>query len=194
MDTAQLRSQYEAPHTYPHLFDDIWDRIRDYYATHGTQYHHSGVQSPYHESILALSYAWQQFQKQENDRMVAAQKQIAIEKERNKVGYPTKRYCPQGYVAVTKPLARKLYELGYSVTFCGNNVNAYHVFNGWHLGCTMNISERDGTYNPYTKETIPDDFQDVVNNFLSYLDKELGTYCVYYVKQSDYEISTTQKE
>jgi hypothetical protein len=91
-----------------------------------------------------------------------------------KRGYATKRIAPQGYQAVTRQLARCMYDTGYDVTLCGNNVNAYHVFQGWGLGCTVNYA----LYNHY-------DFGSVVNNFMFYLEKELGSYPVFYVKTQD---------
>ena len=86
--------------------------------------------------------------------------------------YVTKRIAPEGYVAVTRKLAELLYSDGYSVTVCGNNVTSFHVFDGWHLGCTV---QRD----------ILDDksFDVLLNSFMFYLDSELGTYPVFYVKQ-----------
>ena len=86
-----------------------------------------------------------------------------------------RRYAPQGYTAVTKPLARQLYNAGVAVTLCGNNVNSFHVFGGWHLGCTITKDWPQGY----------ESFDDIVSNFLSYLDHELGTYSVFYVKTSD---------
>jgi hypothetical protein len=59
---------------------------------------------------------------------------------------------------------------------------------GWHLGYTINIASAHSSYDPYTKETTLDDFSDIVQSFLSYLDRELGYYCVYYVKETDYHL------
>ena len=92
-----------------------------------------------------------------------------------KDAYVTKRYSPQGYVAVTKPLARLLYSQGYAVTMCGNNVNCYHIFDGWRLGCTIN-NDKDKDYT----------FDEIVGNYVSYNTNELLRYPVFYVKSSAY--------
>lgn len=84
-----------------------------------------------------------------------------------------RRIAPPGYIAVNKNLAEHLYNKGRNITLCGNNVSSYHVFSGWCLGYTVNSC--DGKVK----------FQNHVNDFLSYLDKELGTYAVFYVKESD---------
>ena len=93
--------------------------------------------------------------------------------------YVTGREAPEGYVAVTKLLAQSIYNAGKSVTLCGNNINAFHVFGGWHLGCTV------------SKDTHAQCFDDIVNSFLSYLDKELGSYVVFYVKKEDSTFHTS---
>jgi len=91
-------------------------------------------------------------------------------------GYPTHRQAPQGYKAVTKPLAKALFEQGVDVTLAGNNVNSFHIFDGWHLGCTMNLQRMADGYMT--------SFDAMVDNFLWHLDRELGTYAVYYVPQA----------
>jgi hypothetical protein len=135
-----------------------------------------------------LSYAYQTWQLIQDRLQAKQEREQFILSERKKTGYITKRDSPQGYVAVTKPLARKLYELGYNVTLAGNNINSYHIFEGWHLGYTINIASAPSSYDPYTKETTLDDFSYIVQSFLSYLDRELGYYCVYYVKETDYHL------
>ena len=94
--------------------------------------------------------------------------------------YVTKREAPSGYVAVTKPYAAQLYEQGIAITMCLNNVNAYHIFHGWHLGYTIDkASDRQAGYDDYS-------FKDFVVSYLSYnANNELGTYAVFYVKASD---------
>jgi hypothetical protein len=84
--------------------------------------------------------------------------------------YKTKRHSPKGYVAVTKLMARELWSKGCDVTFCGNNVNSYHVFGGWRLGYTSN------------KEYSERCFDAVCIDMLSYMEDELGRYLVYYVR------------
>ena len=82
----------------------------------------------------------------------------------------TKRIAPLGYVAVDKREAKKAFDAGYDVTVAGNNVNSFHVFGGWHLGCTINNKEDA-------------DWQRHINAFLFYLDRELGSYPVFYVNK-----------
>ena len=98
---------------------------------------------------------------------------------RTQTGYATKRLAPQGYKAITKPLAESMYNAGYPVTLCGNNVNSYHVFQGWYLGHTIQRSDiEERSYLVYS-------FADLLNNFMFYLERELGYYAVYYVKETD---------
>ena len=92
--------------------------------------------------------------------------------------YVTRRVAPQGYVAVTKPLAELIYNAGKLVTLCGNNVNVFHVFDGWHLSCTI------------IKDMHVQCFNNSVNSFLSYLDKELGSYVVFYIRREDITFHT----
>lgn len=80
------------------------------------------------------------------------------------------RSCPIGYVTVTKPLARILHTAGMSVTICGDNVDSFHVFDGWHLGYTIPLSE---------------DFDVCCRDFLSYLESEVGNYLVFYTKKEN---------
>jgi hypothetical protein len=88
--------------------------------------------------------------------------------------YVTRRLAPLGYVAITKPLAKELYEQGHAITLCMNNVNAYHIFQGWHLGYV--IDKESPLYSDYR-------FDDLVGSYRTYQPKsELGTYVVYYVK------------
>lgn len=91
--------------------------------------------------------------------------------------YVTKRIAPQGYVAVTRKLAEILYNEGYPVTVCGNNVNSFHVFNGWHLGYTLN-KQLINEFSAYDHT-----FESLLCNFMFHLEKELGTYPVFYVRQ-----------
>jgi hypothetical protein len=100
----------------------------------------------------------------------------------SRYAYATRRLAPVGYIAITKPLAQELYEHGHAITLCGNNVHAYHVFNGWYLGHTMRRCSM-------TEHYPSEEFAANVASFLSYLEKELGTYVVYYVKAS--AITTT---
>lgn len=97
-----------------------------------------------------------------------------------KHAYVTKREAPAGYVAITKPYAASLYEQGIAVTMCTNNVNAYHIFQGWHLGYTIDKKiDTDNGYGDYS-------FNDFVGSYLSYnANGELGNYAVFYVKASD---------
>lgn len=94
-------------------------------------------------------------------------------------GRTTKRQAPAGYIAIDKVLAQALYEGGYSITLCGNNVNMYHVFHNWCLGCTIDKqTTEERTALEYT-------WQDHINSFMFYLEPELGRYIVFYVKVQD---------
>lgn len=86
--------------------------------------------------------------------------------------YVTKREAPKSYVAVTKPLAKALYEQGKMVTLCGSNVNSFHVFNGWCLGVTLRGPEACC-------------FDTIVNSFQANLEPELGRYAVFYTKKEN---------
>ena len=86
----------------------------------------------------------------------------------------TKRLAPKGYIAIDKPSAKRAFDAGLEVTLCGSNVNSYHVFNGWYLGCTIDKARHEGSYG--------NDFDSILNNFLYYLESELGRYAVFYVK------------
>ncbi len=88
----------------------------------------------------------------------------------------TRRVAPKGYVAVTKKLAERLYDEGKLIRLCGNKVRSWHVFGGWCLGMTA-CNQAAGSYD-YT-------FNELCENFLSYLDRELGSYIVFYVKHGD---------
>ena len=88
--------------------------------------------------------------------------------------YVTKREAPQGYVAVTRPLAEKLFTEGKEITFCGSNVRSFHVFQGGCLGFTSTNAQ--GRI-----------FTSLLNSFLFYLDRELGRYAVFYAKKEDIE-------
>lgn len=87
--------------------------------------------------------------------------------------YVTKRIAPDSCVAITKLLAQQLFEEGEQVTLCGNNVNSYHIFDGWNLGCTV------------VRENVGDEksFDDLCKLYLAHLDRELGRYLVFYVKK-----------
>jgi len=96
-----------------------------------------------------------------------------------------RRLAPHGYVAVNKPMAKALYEQGITVTLCGNNVNNYHVFGGWHLGHTINRKEIDTQYAGFPDLAALYTWEHRCSDMLSYLDKELGTYLVYFVAAKD---------
>ena len=93
----------------------------------------------------------------------------------------TKRLAPDGYQAIDRPSAKMAYEAGLPVTVAGNNVNSYHVFNGWHLGCT--IADCDD------RQT----FDSILANFMFYLEPEIGRYPVFYVKSTDIRNETYGK-
>ena len=97
-----------------------------------------------------------------------------------KNAYKTKRLAPQGYVAVNKNLAEILYNEHIPVTIAGNNVNSFHIFNGWTLGCTMvkNFIVQYGEENTFSR---------LVKGFMQYTERELGTYPVFYVETEIYQ-------
>ncbi len=74
------------------------------------------------------------------------------------------------YVAVDK-VAKYWHDLRFDVAMHGNNVNAHHVFGGWHLG-----------YQPTDETRDNETFDYIAWNFKSYMDRELGTYVVFLVK------------
>ncbi len=84
----------------------------------------------------------------------------------------TKRLAPVGHVAVTKPTAKECYLQGIDVIIAGDNVNHYHILDGWHLGLRVNRSDDDDAT-----------FEQRLNNFLFYLEPELGRYAVFYVNR-----------
>lgn len=90
--------------------------------------------------------------------------------------YTTKCLAPTGYVAVTKPLAKRLYESGVCITFTGDRVNSCHVFDGYHSGCTIHKSD--------TSEY--DTFESVVKAYTHYAMNGLGTHPVFYVEKCAY--------
>ena len=165
---------------YPHLWDDIYEKITQWWNGHPYEREHPTGEygHPYIDCLWNLTRAYQAFQLQMALETARKDTQARIERERKKTGYITKRVAPHGYVAVTKPLARKLYEQGRDITICGNNVNAYHIFHGWHLGCTINIHQ-EHTVDSNNK---PIDFGDIIQNYLYYLEPSMGVYYVYYVK------------
>jgi len=81
-----------------------------------------------------------------------------------------KREIPNGYKQINITQARKLWGTGAEITVYPNNVNSYHVFGGWHLGCTADEDRQ--------AESTFDEFH---NAWLSYLDSELGRYGVWLI-------------
>jgi len=96
-----------------------------------------------------------------------------------------RRECPIGYIQCDRVKALELYNRGYPITVCGNNVNHMHVFDGWRLGYTFSNNH----LNRATWEALNDinDFETRLANYQFYLEPELGTYVVFYVKQSEIE-------
>lgn len=89
----------------------------------------------------------------------------------------TRHEAPLGYVAIDKPSAKLAFDAGLDVTIAGNNVNSYHIFNGWYLGHTINKARHEGEHG--------NNFEDIVSNFMYYLDSELGRYPVFYIKKGE---------
>ena len=86
--------------------------------------------------------------------------------------YVTHRAAPNGYVAVTKPLAKILYERGVDTVIAGNNVNTFHIVGGWVLGWHVSAD----TYSSFEKD---------IRSFMCQLDRALGTYPVFYVRSEE---------
>ncbi len=89
-------------------------------------------------------------------------------------GHWTTRQPPTGYVCIDVYLAHRMFDAKLACTMTGNNVNAWHVFGGWRLGYTWSIDAM-------TDQT----FAELLNNWLYYLDSELGSYPVFYARKSD---------
>lgn len=85
----------------------------------------------------------------------------------------TRRIAPQGYIAIDRPSAKLAFEADLPVTIAGNNVNSYHIFSGWYLGCTIDRVRCD------------ESFESIVRNFCWFLEPELGRYPVFYVQASE---------
>ena len=84
----------------------------------------------------------------------------------------TNRIAPTGYVYVDRPLAEVLFDAGVPVTMHGNNINSYHVFGGWQLGCTAALRDTD--------EVQP--FASICAGYMYYnMEPELGKYLVFCV-------------
>lgn len=89
-------------------------------------------------------------------------------------GQVTKRHAPSGYVAIDIHLAHRMFDARLACTMIGNNVNSHHVFNGWHLGYT------------WSNDAMTDQsFDALLNNFMFYLDRELGSYPVFFTRQEN---------
>lgn len=68
-----------------------------------------------------------------------------------------------------KPAARKAYDNGETVILVGDNVNEFHILDGWHLGCRIAKNEFDnGSFDAH------------VAQFEFYLERELGRRAAYY--------------
>lgn len=91
----------------------------------------------------------------------------SVEYERRHEMKATKRHAPKGYVAVRRPDAKALFDAGQEVVVAGNNVNSYHVFNGWVLSFVLRAGQP---------------FETQIDSFMFYLEPELGKYPVFYVK------------
>lgn len=135
------------------------------------------------DSLWSLQWAYKEWQRDKAQEQQKHYEWSWLTKEGAKKGHVTKRRAPTGYAAVTRPLAFHLYEAGKQVTLCGNNVNSFHVFGGWFLGCTIAKPLTDDYECPQLEKDMQ--FFTLSNDFLSYMDKELGRYVVYYVKRSD---------
>lgn len=164
---------------YPWLWEDFYTSRREAYCCCVPM---SGIRCSPCESLFSIIWAYQAWLKAQDELCEAQDKAAYIAKQRAKIGRRiTKRYAPSGYTSVTKPLARKLYENGCDVTLAGNNVNSFHIFGGWGLGCTINMRDDRNTEH----NNVPVDFEDICQGFLDYLEPELGRYVVFYVRLTD---------
>jgi hypothetical protein len=85
-----------------------------------------------------------------------------------------RRITPKGYVCVDIHLAKRLFDQQIEFTIAGNNINSFHIFNGWYLGYTPSLEAM-------TEQT----FDALLNNWIFYLDPELGSYPVFYVSKEN---------
>lgn len=84
--------------------------------------------------------------------------------------YITRRVAPQGYVAVTRPLAEILFERGHRVTICSDKVNEFDVFDRHKMGFTV------------SKATADRPFALLVYDFRQTMPPTMRKNCVYYAE------------
>jgi hypothetical protein len=89
--------------------------------------------------------------------------------------HTTNRIAPDGYISITRPLAEAMFNMGYYVILCADNVNHAHILKGWCLGYIM-YKEND------------EDFNALVKNYMCHTEPELGRRPVFYVKCTDLDI------
>lgn len=85
-----------------------------------------------------------------------------------------RREAPKGFVCVDINLAKRLFEQHIEMTIAGNNVNSFHIFGGWCLG-----------YTPSDEAATFQTFDEILNNWISHLEPELGSYPVFYVSKKN---------
>lgn len=76
-----------------------------------------------------------------------------------------------------KTEARKRYHAGEEIIIVGDNVNQFHILDGWALG--LRISNQDDKESRDMGLDMPT-FDQRVDNFEDYMERELGRRCAYY--------------
>ena len=79
-----------------------------------------------------------------------------------------------GLIKIAESSARNLFDLGIPLTVVGNNVNDFHFFGGWHLAYPLD-SQR------YNEDGVS--FDRFLNQYLAYLEPELGRSAAFFVDQ-----------
>lgn len=74
---------------------------------------------------------------------------------------------------INKRKTRELFAQNKPFIIVGDNVNEYHIISGWHCGLRID-----------PKHYVPSEwtFEDMVNNFQFYLERELGRRAAFYIE------------
>jgi len=76
-------------------------------------------------------------------------------------------------IKLNKTQARRRYNAGEEIILVGDNVNTWHILNGWRLGCEISQERSAGA-----------DFDSHVSQFEYYLEREIGKRAAYYQVQA----------
>jgi hypothetical protein len=87
--------------------------------------------------------------------------------------YITKREAPEGYVAITRPLAEAMFNAGQSVILCSEKVNQF------------SITEREQWGFEVSKATADRPFALLIYDFVHELPPQLGKRCVFYANAEE---------